>query len=59
LIYLIVVFVPNLSIHSRQLEWLMIAVGHVISGLQVGLIMSSDYRNKNKQSNLIVFIFEV
>jgi len=57
--YLIVVFVPNLSIHSRQLEWLMIAVGHVISGLQVGLIMSSDYRNKNKQSNLIVFIFEV
>jgi len=59
LIYLIVVFAPNLSIHGRQLEWLMIAVGHVISGLQVGLIMSSDYRNKNKQSNLIVFIFEV
>jgi len=37
----------------------MIAPSHVISGLQVGLIMSSDYRNKNKQSNLIVFIFEV
>jgi len=59
LICFIVILTPNPSIHGRQLEWLMIAVGHVISGLQVGLIMSSDYRNKNKQSNLIVFILEV
>jgi len=31
----------------------------VLRGLQAIFIVYSDYRNKNKQSILIVFIFEV